>query len=87
VYVTAHFSAAAGCVFAERIREFRKQIRFRAKVTDLRAFAAIRRAHAATHFNPIKAMEGIAFDYLRFDAFAPKNMCEALHDGGGSGAR
>src|SRR5256885_6426207 len=51
--------------------------------SDLRTAAAVGRLHALAHLDAVVAVKGIALDDLRRDAFAPEDVREALHDGGG----
>src|SRR5438046_8774930 len=59
----------------------------RADSGDYRIAAVIGSVHALAHVDTVVGVEGIALDHLRLDAFAPEDVGEAVHDGGGSRAR
>src|SRR5712671_1449626 len=84
--IATDLAATGGAVLGEGIRQLPEEICFRAEMADLRTAAAVGRLHALAHLDAVVAVKGIALDYLRLDAFAPEDVREALHDGGGSRA-
>src|SRR5207237_10064148 len=87
VNVATDLAATGRAVLGERVGQLPEEICFRPEMTDLRTAAAIGSLHALAHLEAVVAVEGIALDHLRLDAFTPEDVREDVYDGGGSRAR
>src|SRR3984893_6464248 len=84
--VATHLAATGRAILGEGLGQLAQQIGFRPEMAHLRTAATVGSLHALAHLDAVVAVKGIALDYLRLDAFAPEDVREALHDGGGSRA-
>ena len=87
VNVATDLAATGRAVLGERVGQLPEEICFRPEMADLRTAATVGSLHALAHLDAVVAVEGIALDHLRLDAFTPEDVREAVHDGSGSRAR
>src|SRR5256884_3642455 len=86
VHVAAHLAAACGAVLGEGILQLAQEVPLGPEMADGGTRAALGGLHPLAHLDAAVAVQGIALDDLRLDAFAPEDVREALHHRGGARA-
>ena len=84
VNVAPHFSTARRAILAHRAASSPSRFASGPKWLICGPSPVSASLHSLAHLGPVEAVEGIALDDLGIDFFAPEDVCEALHDGGGS---
>ncbi len=86
MHITTDAAHATFAVVVEQALQFAQQIGLGPEVTEVVVALRFRQFHSRAHLDPVVAMKRVAFDDLRLDTFAAKDVRETHHDGGGAGA-